>query len=269
MSTMNEPNIGSLHPSIMNEPNIGSLNLSTKNEPNGLLLVNKPLGITSFQVIRILRRATGIKKIGHGGTLDKNATGLLLLGIGQGTKKLTELLTTDKTYLFRIQFGLKSETGDSLGTSWSYKDVFADLVNEDSIKKVMLEKLTGEIWQTPPIYSALKKNGKRLSDYARNDEDVTIEPRRITIYSCTLLHFSVDSFQVAAEVKVRCSHGTYIRSICRDLGEALGTYAVMTNLCRTSLGSYHIGHASTLENLVSREAVLKNLLPLQANREGE
>jgi tRNA pseudouridine55 synthase len=226
---------------------------------NGLLLINKPIGITSFQVIRILRRATGVQKIGHGGTLDKNATGLLVVGVGKGTKRLSELLSMDKTYLFRIQFGKESETGDMLGSSWSYQSVNPVFVNEESLKTIIQEKFSGEIWQTPPIYSALKKNGVRLSDLARSDIEVNPEPRKVTIHECTLLHFSYDSYQPAAIIRLSCSHGTYIRSICRDLGQALGTKAVMTNLFRSCLGPYHIAKASVLENITSREALERGI----------
>ena len=232
---------------------------TTMDKPSGLLLINKPIGITSFQVIRILRWNTGVKKIGHGGTLDKNATGLLVLGVGKGTKKLSELLTFDKTYLFRIQFGVESETGDKLGSSWSYQSVNPEFVNEENVKKVILERFTGEIWQTPPIYSALKKDGIRFSDLARSNQEVNPEPRRITIHGCDLLHFSYDSYQPSAIIRLSCSHGTYIRSVCRDLGQYLGTKAYMTNLFRTSLGPYHIGHALSLDSITSREALERGI----------
>lgn len=236
------------------------MNETIKNHLEGFLLINKPLGITSFQVIRILRRATGIQKMGHGGTLDKNATGLLIIGVGKGTKKLTELLTMDKTYLFRTQFGKESETGDMLGHTWSYQGVSPLRVSESSIKKVIQEKFLGEIWQVPPIYSALKKNGHRLSDLARTDCPVNPEPRPVTIYECKLLHFIYDSYQPSAVLRLTCSHGTYVRSICRDLGHALGTLACMTSLCRTRLGPYHIAHANTLESISSVDALERGLI---------
>jgi tRNA pseudouridine55 synthase len=230
------------------------------NKLDGLLLIIKPIGITSFQVIRILRRNTGIQKIGHSGTLDKNATGLLVLGIGKGTKKLSELLLMDKTYLFRIQFGGESETGDSLGTMWSYQTASSERVNEDAVRKVLMEKFTGEIWQTPPQYSALKKNGIRLSDLARDNIDVNPEPRKIIIHECRVLHFFTDSYQPSAIIRLSCSHGTYIRSICRDLGNCLGTKAVMTNLFRTSCGPYHCANASVLENILSADSLERKLI---------
>jgi tRNA pseudouridine55 synthase len=227
---------------------------------NGFLLINKPLGITSFQVIRILRKVTGIQKMGHGGTLDKNATGLLMIGVGKGTKKLTELLAMDKTYLFRLQFGKESETGDMLGCSWSYQGVSPTQVSESSLKKVIQERFLGEIQQIPPVYSALKKNGQRLSDLARNDIPVNPEPRAVTIHECKLLHFSYDSYQPSAVIRLSCSHGTYIRSICRDIGHALGTVACMTSLFRTRLGPYHVAFASPVASITSAEILERSLI---------
>jgi tRNA pseudouridine55 synthase len=222
---------------------------------SGILLINKPKGITSFQVIRILRKNTGVQKIGHAGTLDKNATGLLVLGVGNGTKRLSEMLNMDKTYLFRIQFGVESETGDQLGINWSYQQADPWLVNEENIKKVIRERFSGEIWQTPPVYSALKKDGVRFSDLARSNVQIVPEPRKITIHQCELLHFSYDSYQPVAIIRLSCSHGTYIRSVCRDFGILLGTKAIMTNLFRIQVGSYHVGEAYPLASINSRDVL--------------
>ena len=229
-------------------------------EPHGLLLINKPSGITSFQVIRLLRHKTGIKKMGHGGTLDKNACGLMILGIGKGTKLLGGLLTMDKTYLFRIQFGLESETGDMLGTKWSYQSVDKTSVTREEIQKKIKENFDGEVWQTPPVYSALKKNGVRLSDLARNDQEVTPEQRKVIFRKVELIHFSYDSWEPSAIIRLTCSHGTYIRSFCRDLGKQLGTLAVMTNLCRINLGAYHIGYASPLDCITDRTDLERKII---------
>jgi tRNA pseudouridine55 synthase len=237
-------------------------------EPSGLLLINKPIGITSFQVIRMIRRSTGVKKIGHSGTLDKNATGLLVLGIGKGTKHLTEILSMEKSYLFRIQFGCESETGDTLGTTWSYQAVSENLVKRESILKTIKEHFFGEIWQTPPIYSALKKNGKRLSDYARDNIFTMVEPRKVNITHFSLLHFSYDSYMPSAIFKITCSRGTYIRSIGKDMGQILSTKAVMTNLCRTSLGPYQLSHASVVDSITSLTDLEHKLISLEPGGDG-
>lgn len=229
-------------------------------EITGLLLINKPIGITSFQVIRILRKQTGIQKMGHGGTLDKNACGLMIIGIGKGTKLLTGLLMMEKTYLFRVQWGKESETGDMLGSQWRYQSLDYSRITKESVKQVIKEKFTGEIWQTPPIYSALKQNGQRLSDLARSEKEVIAEPRKVFFHQCELLHFSYDSYEPSAVIRLTCSHGSYVRSFCRDIGKELGTLAVMTNLCRIKLGSYHLGHAATLGTLNDREALERRLI---------
>ena len=227
---------------------------------SGLLLINKPKGITSFQVIRILRRATGIVKMGHAGTLDQNATGLLLLGIGKATKALTKAIFFDKTYIFRLTFGIESETLDWTGNQWQYKAVDFNTVNEENIRKSILERFQGEIQQTPPIYSSLKRNGKRLSDYAREGKEVAVTPRSIVMYDLDLLHFQSDSYTPQAIFRLHCSHGTYVRSFCRDLAYGLGTCAVMTHLCRTQLGPFLIHEANPLASIPSREELAKCLI---------
>lgn len=230
---------------------------------SGLLLINKPKGITSFQVIRILRRATGIDKMGHAGTLDQNACGLLLLGIGQGTKALSYAIKLDKTYLFRMMFGIESETLDWTGFHWRYQSVDFHQVTEENIRTILSEHFMGEIQQKPPIYSSLKRNGRRMSDYAREGKEVEPPSRPIRIHDIELLHLHFDSYTPQAIFRMHCSHGTYVRSFCRDMAVKLGTIGSMTHLCRIQIGPFFIHNACPLDAINSREDLIGHLLPAE------
>ena len=183
----------------------------------GFLNVYKPQGKTSHDVVAILRRITKIKQIGHTGTLDPFAEGVLPICIGKATR-LIEYLDDDKAYIGTVQFGKSTTTYDIEG-----EDV------NSSEKKVALEEMEealssfcGEIEQLPPIYSAIKVNGKKLYEYARKGEEVKIEPRKVNIYRLELINFDYE--KQTAELLIECSKGTYIRSIANDLGEKLSCY---------------------------------------------
>ncbi len=185
---------------------------------NGVIVVNKPKGITSNDVVQKVRKIMGIKQVGHCGTLDPLATGVLPILIGQGTKISKYLVEHDKTYIATIQFGEKTETGDGEGKIIESSKV-PDL-DETRINKV-LESFIGKQKQIPPIYSAIKKNGKKLYEYARSGKIVEIEPREIEIFDIKLCSFNKEKKEITYEVS--CSKGTYIRSLCEDISKALGT----------------------------------------------
>ena len=202
----------------------------------GFLNVYKPKGITSHDVVAQLRRATKIKQIGHTGTLDPFAEGVLPICIGKATR-LIEYLDDDKEYLATIQFGAKTDTYDLEGNIVEH---FDKKVTEKEVLEA-LKYFEGEISQTPPIYSALKVNGKKLYEYAREGKTVEIKSRKVTIYKIELKSF--DEEKQTAEILVSCSKGTYIRSIANDLGENLGCGAYLINLIRTKAGNFSVENA--------------------------
>lgn len=212
----------------------------------GLLLIDKPKGISSFGVVArvrgIIKAVTGQKiKVGHSGTLDPAATGLLVLAIGRYTKKITELIGKDKTYLVEMTLGQISSTGDSEGEILHV--AHKKPVKEDVVK--VLKAFEGNLMQTPPIFSALKINGQRAYKLARQGIDVKLEPRPIKIYSNQLLTFSYPKVEFISRV----SSGTYIRSLVSDIGMALATGAYMSNLRRTAIGAHKVEQAVSLDSL--------------------
>lgn len=222
----------------------------------GFLNVYKPKGLTSFDVIKALRKVLMIKQIGHTGTLDPLAEGVLPICIGKSTK-LIDYLHEDKGYIAEIMFGFVSDTYDTEG-----------VVEKKSDKKItkneiihLLKSFEGEILQKPPIYSAIKLNGKKLYEYARSgktDADIEIPTRSVTISKIELLEFNEE--KQLAKIEVECSKGTYIRSIINDLGERSGVGAVMTNLVRIKSGLFTINSAIELEKLNSKEIIVNNLI---------
>ena len=223
----------------------------------GFLNIYKPQGKTSHDVVAILRRITKIKQIGHTGTLDPFAEGVLPICIGKATR-LIEYLDDDKAYIGTVQ----------LGKSTTTYDIEGDVVNV-SDKKVTLQeiqealpKFHGEIQQLPPIYSAIKINGKKLYEYARKGEEVKIQPREVNIYKLEIVNF--DEEKQTVNLHIECSKGTYIRSIANDLGEALGCYGHLIKLVRIKAGKFGINKAIKLDTLETKEQVEKNLIyPLE------
>lgn len=197
--------------------------------------------MTSHDVVAKLRRITKIKQIGHTGTLDPFAEGVLPVCIGKATR-LIEYLSDDKEYLATVQFGASTTTYDLEGEKTSVSN---KRVNQDDVES-FLKYFEGEIFQIPPIYSAIKVNGKKLYEYARKGESVEIEPRKVTLYSIKLKSFDYDLQQ--AEICIKCSKGTYIRSIAHDLGQKLGCGAYLVRLVRTQAGSLKIDDSIKLKD---------------------
>ncbi|HEX6977064.1 MAG TPA: tRNA pseudouridine(55) synthase TruB [Patescibacteria group bacterium] len=208
-----------------------------------MLLIDKPKGMTSHDVVDVVRRATGERRVGHAGTLDPNATGLLIVGVGrEETRKLEELTrNTKKTYVADIYLGEERDTDDIEGKVVSTSEVKPDL---EEVKKVMLE-FVGEQEQTPPQYSAVKVGGKKAYELARGGKEVKIKPKKITIYKADILSYKYPTLKVEFEV----SSGTYIRSIAHDLGRKLGSFGYLKDLRRTKIGEFSVDTAKSLEEI--------------------
>ena len=219
----------------------------------GFLNVYKPVGKTSHDVVAYFRRILKIKQIGHTGTLDPFAEGVLPICIGKSTK-LIEYLPDDKAYLAFVQFGASTDTYDTEGkiTLESAKKVTKEDVEKE------LTKFSGEIEQFPPIYSAIKVQGKKLYEYAREGKTVDIEPRKVTITEIELKEFDFDS--QTAQIYIECSKGTYIRSIANDLGGILGCGGYLYRLIRTKAGKFNLDDSIKMEDFVDKDFVEKNLL---------
>lgn len=207
----------------------------------GLILINKPSGKTSFSAVNKIKWLAQEKRVGHTGTLDPLATGLLPIFIGRATALAGIMLDADKGYVAEVKLGITTDTCDITGAVLSEKPVS---VTKEQLTEV-LEHFKGKIMQTPPIYSALKKDGVRLYELARQGKTVDIEAREITINSLELLDFDGETFKISVD----CSKGTYIRSLCRDIGEVLGCGATMTALHRTTTGGFDVKNAVELEAL--------------------
>jgi len=219
--------------------------MSNEYEEGKILLINKPLTWTSFDVVKKLRYAIGVKKIGHAGTLDPLATGLLIIGTGKFTKKLNELQGLDKTYEGTFEIGRTTPSFD-LETEFDSTHDFSHLSVDDLTKAK--EELTGPISQIPPAHSAVKVGGVRAYKKARKNEAVKLEPRAVSIHE-----FSIEAERLpVVGFKIRCSKGTYIRSIARDFGEKLGVGAYLKSLVRTSVGDYSLDDAFDLDTFIKK-----------------
>lgn len=219
----------------------------------GFLNIYKPKGLTSHDVVARLRKITKVRQIGHTGTLDPFATGVLPICIGKATR-LIEYLDDDKEYLATVQFGKNTETYDLEGEITA---TFDKKVTEEDVKNA-LKDFEGEISQIPPIYSAIKVNGKKLYDYARQGQDIEIKPRKVTISKIGLKEF--DKTSQSAKITVACSKGTYIRSIAYDLGAKLGCGGYLTALERTQAGKFQVNTAIKLEDLTEVSQIVENLI---------
>lgn len=219
----------------------------------GFLNVYKPVGKTSHDVVAILRRVLKIKQIGHTGTLDPFAEGVLPICIGKSTR-LIEYLEDDKEYIAAVNFGKSTNTYDIEGEIVSES---GKVVTEKEILQ-SLENFKGEILQTPPAFSAIKVKGKKLYEYARAGVDVEIKPRKVYISKIELLDF--DEEKQVAKILVACSKGTYIRSIAHDLGAFTGAGAYLSKLVRTKAGKFTVDKSLPLDELNPAEAVEKHLI---------
>lgn len=219
----------------------------------GFLNIYKPKGLTSHDVVARLRKITKVRQIGHTGTLDPFATGVLPICIGKATR-LIEYLDDDKEYLATVQFGKNTATYDLEGEITA---TFDKKVTEEDVKNA-LKDFEGEISQIPPIYSAIKVNGKKLYDYARQGQDIEIKPRKVMISKIELKEF--DKTSQSAKITVACSKGTYIRSIAYDLGAKLGCGGYLTALERTKAGKFQENTAIKLEDLTEVSQIVENLI---------
>ena len=209
---------------------------------NGIVIIDKPAGWTSQDVTARLRRVFGTRRIGHGGTLDPMATGVLPVFVGRATRGVEFFEHAEKTYETELLLGVATDTEDTTGTVLPRREVS---VTQEQLTEV-LERFRGEIMQIPPMYSALKVNGQKLCDLARKGRQVERQPRPVTIHELTLLSREGDTLHL----RVRCSKGTYIRTLCADIGEALGCGGCMQALRRTQAGEYTIAEAVPLQQLL-------------------
>ena len=209
---------------------------------NGIVIIDKPAGWTSQDVTARLRRVFGTRRIGHGGTLDPMATGVLPVFVGRATRGVEFFEHAEKTYETELLLGVATDTEDTTGTVLFRREVNVTQEQLDGT----LERFRGEIMQIPPMYSALKVNGQKLCDLARKGRQVERQPRPVTIHELTLLSREGDTLRL----RVRCSKGTYIRTLCADIGEALGCGGCMQALRRTQAGEYTIAEAVPLQQLL-------------------
>lgn len=224
--------------------------------PSGILLIDKPTGWTSFDVVAKLRRITGVARIGHAGTLDPFATGLLIVAVGrEATKHIASFMKQDKMYDATFVLGATSATHDPEG---EIVPSGATPVARAQIEAAAAE-LTGEIEQVPPMHSAIKIGGKRLYALAREGKEIERVPRRVVIHAFEILSYDWPE----TRVRVRCSSGTYIRALARDLGEALGVGAYASALRRTHIGAHSVDDALALDTLTPENwhTYLKNIAP--------
>ena len=231
---------------------------------NGILIIDKEKGKTSFDVIREIRKKYNIKKVGHIGTLDPMATGVLPVLLGDATKLSDYLMNHDKEYVAELELGIKTDTGDIEGNVIEKKEL--KKFKKEDIESV-LNSFIGKSSQIPPMYSAIKLNGKKLYELAREGKTIQRQPRTINIYDIELLNIENDETGNTKTIKykVKCSKGTYIRVLCEDIAKKLGTCGYMKNLRRTKVGNFTL---QDKDKILSIEDVLKEL-PNYYLKEGE
>ncbi len=237
----------------------------------GFLNVNKGAGLTSRDVLRRIKRITGQQKVGHAGTLDPDATGVLPVAIGKATKFIDQVMQGRKQYSMTVRLGSATDTYDASGEVTASSDA-SSITEADVMEKLPL--FTGELKQVPPMYSAIKRNGTPLYKLARQGVEVEREPRAVSVYELTMPGWSHPEF----DLEIECGSGFYARSLAHDLGEALGTHAHLLSLVRTRVGDFLIDDAATLEELQEAadqdeweeqvrpiDAVLRHLPPISLN----
>lgn len=223
---------------------------------DGILLVDKPQGMTSHDVVDALRKAAGIRRIGHTGTLDPRATGLLVMCLGQATRLSQFLSGLDKTYEGAMRLGITTASHDLDGAVLRDADIDPG-ISLETIQEVCND-FVGDIQQVPPMVSAIKIGGKRLYKLARAGQEVERPARPVTVHEFTVTRWSPPD----ADVLVRCSSGAYVRTLCHDVGQRLGCGAALARLRRTRVGNYDIGDAAALEALDSADVVAGRLIPM-------
>ncbi len=211
---------------------------------NGIIVINKPQGRTSHDMVYFTRRLTGVKKVGHTGTLDPDATGVLPVCVGNATKAADMLTLSDKRYIAELILGKTTDTQDASGEVLTECKV--NVSEEEIIRAV--KSFEGMIEQLPPMYSAIKQNGKKLYELARAGIEVERKKRKITIYEINIEEIDIENKSV--KIDVSCSKGTYIRTLCHDIGQKLGTGAYMNTLERTKTGPFELSKSYTVEELL-------------------
>lgn len=217
---------------------------------DGIILINKEKNITSFGVVAKIRKIFNTKKVGHCGTLDPQATGVLPVMIGQATKISKYLVEHDKEYVAKLKLGIKTDTADLEGNIIEKDGYKLNSKNEVEYKE-KIQTLVGKQFQIPPIYSAIKINGKKLYEYARQGIEIERKPRQIEIYSINAERFNYDQNEII--FKVRCSKGTYIRTLCENIAEKFGTIGYMAELERTKVNDFNISDSIKLSELANLE----------------
>lgn len=212
---------------------------------DGIIVINKPKGYTSHDIVYKVKKIFN-KKVGHTGTLDPMAEGVLPILIGKGTQVSKYLINHDKKYIVKLQLGIKTDSGDSEGKIIEEKQVDIKTLNKENIIQI-LKSFIGKQEQIPPIYSAIKVNGKKLYEYARKGQDVEIKPRKIEIYDIKLLDFSIEEKKI--DFEVFCGKGTYIRSLCEDIAKKFDTIGYMKELKRIKVGEFIIENSITIQEL--------------------
>lgn len=227
-----------------------------QNDISGMLLFDKPKGYTSFKAVSKIRKILNIKKAGHCGTLDPAATGLLLILAGKATKLQDKFMKQDKVYLSSFLLGTMTDSGDLDGNIIQKKEV----IGIDIVKiQEAVNRFTGEIEQIPPMYSALKYNGKKLYELARKGITVERKPRKVTIKNIDIISFD----GITLEVRVGCSSGTYIRTLAEDIGNVLGCGAVVSGLRREKIGDFSVDGALKDSDLENAASVINNVINIE------
>ena len=224
---------------------------------NGIIIVNKQKGCTSHDIVYKIKKMVN-EKVGHTGTLDPMAEGVLPVLIGKGTLLSKYLINHDKKYIVKLQLGTKTDTADSEGKIIEEHQVNTELVNKENITNV-LKLFIGKQKQIPPIYSAIKVNGKKLYEYARKGQEIELKPRQIEIYDINLISYSLEKNQI--EFEVFCGKGTYIRSLCEDIAKKFETVGYMKSLKRIQVGEFKIENSVKIDELeqnINNEEFINN-----------
>lgn len=225
---------------------------------NGIILIDKPKDYTSHDIVAIVKKITK-EKVGHTGTLDPNATGVLPLLIGKATGISKYLINHDKTYIATLKLGVKTDTADSEGNIIEEKEI--PELSKETIK-IALNSMIGKQTQVPPIYSAIKVKGKKLYEYAREGKNIEVNGRNIEIYNIKLLDVSEKNDEIV--FKISCSKGTYIRTVCEDVAEKLNTVGFMKELRRTKVGEFEISQSISIEKIKENpELIEKNIITIE------
>ena len=232
--------------------------MNPKNKLNGFLVIDKPYEMGSTQVVSVLKHFLHPIKIGHAGTLDPLATGVLPIAFGKATRLIPYVMAGKKTYQFRIKWGVETDSDDLAGKEIATS---GKIPTQNEIKSI-LPKFVGEIMQTPSVFSAIKVNGKRAYDLAREGQHVQIKARPITIYDLKVLEIQSDN----ALFEVRCSKGTYVRTLAHDIAHALGTLGVVTTLRRTACLPFDLSEAISVDDIKSEKITIQNLslIPMES-----